>query len=74
MKTIYQIKSLDTTIVLTDKSDQQQAQATIKLTNKIKLDTIGRVDRVHNEMMRIASIERKKEAKKSFFNKHKSNK
>jgi hypothetical protein len=71
MKTIYHIKSLATTIVVTDKRDQQQAQSTIKLTNKIKLDTIGRVNRVHEQMMQTASIERKKAKKTDFFNKHK---
>ena len=71
MKTIYHIKSLATTIVVTDKTDQQKSQSSIKLTNKVKLDTIGRVDRVHNDMMRIASIERAKEKKQAFYNKHK---
>jgi hypothetical protein len=71
MKTFHHIKSLNTTIVLTDKTDQQGCQNSIRLTNKRKLDIIGRVDRVENELLRVASIERKKEKKQNFFNKHK---
>ena len=67
MDTIRYIKQLDVTNIVTDKTDQQQAQTTIKLTNKAKLDTLGRVERVHNDMMRIASIERAKEKKQAFY-------
>lgn len=71
MKTIYQIKSLGATIVLNDKKEFQGEQKTIKLTNKAKIDTIGKVDRVFDNMLRTAQIERKKESKQQFFNKHK---
>jgi hypothetical protein len=71
MKTFHYIKSLDTTIVLTDKTEFQGLQSSIRLTNKRKLDILGRVDKVENELMHIASIERKKSKKQQFFNKHK---
>lgn len=71
MKTIYKISSLDTTIVLTDKKEFQGVQSTIRLTNKSKLSILDKVDKVHNSMMQTAQIERKKEKKQNFFNKHK---
>lgn len=73
MKTIHYISQLDTTIVLTDKTEFQGSQNSVRLTNKRKLDILGRVDRVENELLRVASIERKKQKKHNFFNKHKNN-
>lgn len=71
MKTIHFISSLNTTIVVTDKREFQGSQTTVKLTNKRKLSIIDRVAKVEDNLLRVASIERKKEKKQSFFNKHK---
>lgn len=74
MKTFYPISSLDVTIVVTDKQPKHEndCQKSVRLTNKRKLDTIGRVDKVHDSILRLAQIERKKENKRNFFNKHKN--
>jgi hypothetical protein len=71
MKTFHFISSLDTTIVLTDKKEFQGSQTTVKKTAYHKINLIDRVTKVENELLRVASIERKKEKKQSFFNKHK---
>jgi hypothetical protein len=72
MQTIKKISSLDITIVLTDKKDQQKNQSTIRLTNKRKLSILDKVDQVHNRMMQIASNANRKEKKQQFYNKCKS--
>lgn len=71
MKTIHYISSLDTAIVVTDKKEFQGCQSTIKKTAHYKINLIDRVARVENSMLSIASNERRKENKKSFYNKSK---
>ena len=74
MQTVYKIDSLGVSIVLTDKEPKHNndCQKSVRLTNKRKLDTIGKVDKVHDSILRLAQIERKKENKRNFFNKHKN--
>jgi len=71
MKTIHYISSLDTTIVLTDKREFQKCQLTVRLTNKQKLSILDKVAKVEDNMLKLASNERRKENKKSFYNKSK---
>ena len=74
MKTIHTISELGITISITERNPkhEQETQKTVRITNKRKLDVIGRVERVQDSLLRTAQIERKKEKKQSFFNKHKN--
>ncbi len=81
METIRYIKSLDVTSIVTDKTDRQKSQSSIRLTNKAKVNTPNKVDNALNTMLsmansfeRIKSSEERKNNKKSFYNKFKSNK
>lgn len=73
MKTFHTISQFDTTIVVTDKQPKHETncQKSVRLTNKRKIDTLGRVERVHDAMMKIASNENRKQKKKDFYNKFK---
>jgi|GEM_PF-3873107 len=74
MKTIHLISQLDTTIVVTDKQPKHEldCQKSVRLTNKQKIDIFGRVDKVHNQMLKIAANEARKDKKKEFYNKRKN--
>lgn len=83
METIRYIKSLDVTSIVTDKAPKHESncQTNVKLTSKIRVNTPHKMDNIEATMLREAQLfqsnkssEARKNSKKAFFNKHKSNK
>lgn len=72
--------NLETTILFNDitivkKSDNNTKiiAKSIKITNKTKQRVINKLENVENNFLKVAQIERKKDKKQNFFNKHKNN-
>ena len=83
METKIYIKSLGVTSIVTDKAPKHEAacQSNVKLTSKVKVNTVHKMANIESTMLREAQLfqsnkssEARKNSKKAFFNKHKSNK
>ncbi len=58
-------------IVRSQDNNNKIISKSVKITNKTKQRTMVKLENIENNFLRFASIERKKEKKQSFFNKHK---
>jgi len=62
----------DITIVKSEDNNNRIISKSVKITNKTKQRTMRKLENIENNFLRTAEIERKKEKKQSFFNKHKN--
>jgi hypothetical protein len=60
-------------ITITNKkeNDDKIISKSVKITNKTKQRVQKKLENVENNFLRVAQIERKKDKKQNFFNKHK---
>lgn len=61
----------DITIIKSTENNTKIIAKSIKITNKTKQRVINKLENVENNFLRVAQIERKKDKKQNFFNKHK---
>ena len=61
-------------ITITNKkeNDDKIISKSVKITNKTKQRVMNKLENVENNFLRVAQIERKKNKKQNFFNKHKN--
>ena len=61
----------DITIIKSTENNTKIIAKSVKITNKTKQRVINKLENVENNFLRVAQIERKKDKKQNFFNKHK---
>jgi len=61
----------DVTIIKSTENNTKIIAKSIKITNKTKQRVMNKLENVENNFLRVAQIERKKDKKQNFFNKHK---
>jgi len=61
----------DITIIKSTENNTKIIAKSIKITNKTKQRVMNKLENVENNFLRVAQIERKKDKKQNFFNKHK---
>ena len=61
----------DITIIKSKENNTKIISKSVKITNKTKQRVMNKLENVENNFLRVAQIERKKNKKQNFFNKHK---